>query len=367
MIPIFEPFLGGQEREYLLEAIDTGWISSQGRFIGEFEEGFATYNGVPFGVATSNCTTALHLAMVAMGIGPGDEVLCSDLTFIAPVNMIALAGATPVLVDVDPLSWGMRADHMEALITDKTKAVIVVHPFGHAADMDAIMPVAKSHGLLVIEDVAEAPGGRYKEQMLGTFGEASCFSFFANKIMTTGEGGMVLCRDEALEKSLRIYRDHGMSREKRYYHIVAGYNYRMTNMQAAVGLGQLERFDEILARRSRQDRLYRKLLSDNAKIQARPIADWCGYVHWMTTISLPEAPLREALLAHMKENGIDGRQMVFPVHEALPYREQFDPANYPVSRDISFRSLHLPSSTELSEDDVQVVCDCVLEWAARNL
>lgn len=367
MIPIFEPLFDGDERTNLLEAIDSGWISSQGRFIEEFETAFAGWNAMGYGVATSNCTTALHLSLAALGIGPGDEVLCADLTFIAPVNMIALTGAKPVLVDIDPVSWAMRPDHMEEKITDKTKAVIVVHPFGHAADMDPILEIAKRYGLMVIEDVAEAPGATYKGKLVGAFGDVSCYSFFANKIMTTGEGGMVLCRDAALDKALRIYRDHGMSREKRYHHLVAGFNYRMTNMQAAVGLGQLKRLDDILQRRKQQENKYRLLLAENTNIQCRPSLDHCETVHWLTTITLPATGLRDPLLQHMKDNGIDGRQMVFPVHEAVPYQDDYDAVEFPVSQDISHRSMHLPSSTALNDADLNRVSDCVLEWAEREL
>lgn len=188
MIPIFEPSLTGLERQYLLQAFDSGWISSQGDFILKFETQFAAWHGMPHAVACSNCTTALHLALDVLGIGSGDEVLCPDLTFISPANMIRLTGAKAVLVDVEPGSWGIDPKKMAEKITERTRAVIVVHPFGHSADMDPIMSLARTHGLKVIEDVAEAPGGRYKGRLLGTFGDLSCFSFFANKIMTTGEG-----------------------------------------------------------------------------------------------------------------------------------------------------------------------------------
>jgi perosamine synthetase len=366
MIPIFEPYLKGNEQKYLTQAIESGWISSQGDYITQFETLFATQNGMPFGVATNSCTTALHLALVALEIGPGDEVLCPNLSFIAPINMVALTGAKPILVDVEPNSWAIDPTLLDAAITDKTKAIIVVHPFGHAADMDPILTIAQHHGLLVIEDVAEAQYGCYKGKRLGTFGNMSCFSFFANKIMTTGEGGMVLSNTKELDKELRIFRDHGMSREKRYLHIVKGYNYRMTNMQAAVGLGQLEYLSTIQQLRANQKNLYKKRFIANSKITFRPVANWCEDVHWLTTISLPNAELRDPLINHLKESEIDSRPMVFPIHQALPYQEDYDKLNFPVARDISYRSLHLPSSTGLSVDNIEKICDYVLEWAEKE-
>ena len=366
MIPIFEPSLTSLERQYLLEAIDSGWISSQGEFIVRFEAQFAEWHGMPHAVACSNCTTALHLALDVLGVGPGDEVLCPDLTFIAPANMIRLTGAKAVLVDVEPGSWGIDPTKMAEKITERTKAVIVVHPFGHSADMDPIMDLARTHGLKVIEDVAEAPGGRYKGRLLGTFGDLSCFSFFANKIITTGEGGMVMTRDPGLDKALRIRRDHGMSRERRYVHEVIGFNYRMTNMQAAVGVAQVERFDGILKRRAAQAVLYEQLFSTTGKLIWRPAMPWCAMVHWLATVSLRRPDLRDPLLQHLKGQGIDCRQMVYPVHMAAPYADVNSQNDFPISRLVSLGSLHLPSTTDLPEADVGRICGAILEWLDAN-
>ena len=366
MIPIFEPVFEGREREFLRECIETGWISSQGRFIGEFETAFARRCGMPFAVATSSCTTALHLALDALGIGDGDEVLCPDLTFIAPANMIRLTGATPVLVDVDPTSWGMDPAAMRAALTPRTRAMIVVHAFGHPADMDPILAVAQERGLKVIEDVAEAPDALYKGRPVGTFGDAACYSFFANKIMTTGEGGMVTCRDAALDKTLRILRDHGMSREQRYVHILPGYNYRMTNMQAAVGLAQLEQLDDIHARRNDQAAQYANRFKNNLHVTWRPTADWCRPVHWLATITLRRAELRDPLLTHLKDRGIEGRPMIFPIHMAEQFKKNGGPDATPVATSISLRSLHLPSSTNLTPEAVNAVADEVLAWLDRH-
>lgn len=366
MIPIFEPDLGGNERANLLECIDTGWISSQGRFVTEFEQAFADYHDVPYGVSTSSCTTALHLALVAAGIGPGDQVLCPDLTFIAPANMISLCGATPVLVDVEPNSWAIDPRAMLEAITPVTRAVIVVHPFGHAADMDPIMEIARAHDLVVIEDNAEAPGGRYKERLLGTIGDFGCFSFFANKIITTGEGGMVLCHQEDKAETLRMLRDHGMSRQRRYVFDQVGFNYRMTNMQAAIGLAQLERFETILKKRNDQAEYYRHRFENSSAVAWRPTLPWCAPVHWLATISLDDPALRDPLIAHLKTRDIDSRPMIYPLHSAKHLQSNFDPNEFAVTGSVSYRSLHLPSTTRLARASIDQVCDDVLEWLERH-
>ena len=366
MIPIYSPSFNKEEKENLLECIDTGWISSQGEFIEEFENNFSSWNGVQCGIATSSCTTALHLALVALGIGKNDEVICPDLTFIAPANMVHWTGAQPVLVDVSSVNWGIDPVKLEEKITAKTKAIIVVHAFGHPANMDPILAIAKQYNLYVIEDVAEAPGAKYKDKIVGTMGDVSCYSFFANKIMTTGEGGMVLTDDKGLEKEMRVYRDHGMSREKRYVHIVSGFNYRMTNMQAAVGVGQIKHLDSILSKRKIQEDQYKNLLIGNKKLTWRPKEQWCETVHWMSTITLNNEELRNPLLQHMQSRGVDCRQMIYPVHMAEPYKNSNDPNDFPISRSISLRSLHLPSSLDLKQEEQIKIVDLLQEWLERN-
>lgn len=366
MIPIYSPLFNQEEKANLLTCIDTGWISSQGKYIEQFENSFASWNGMQYGVVTSSCTSALHLALVALGVSRDDEVICPDLTFIAPANMVRWAGAQPVLVDVHPMNWGIDPQKIEEKITAQTKAIIVVHAFGHSADMDPILAIAKQYNLYVIEDVAEAPGAKYKDNMVGTMGDASCYSFFANKIMTTGEGGMVLSNNEELDKKMRIYRDHGMSREKRYVHVVAGFNYRMTNMQAAIGVAQLKHLDEVLLKRREQEGRYKKLFSENTKITWRPKEQWCDTVHWMSTITLDHEDLRDPLLQYMQSKNIDCRQMIYPVHMAEPYRNSNNPKDFPVSRSISLRSLHLPSSLDLRENEQLKITDFIQEWLEVN-
>jgi perosamine synthetase len=366
LIPIYSPSFNKEEKENLLNCINTGWISSQGDFIEKFEYNFANWNKMQYGVTTSSCTSALHLTLVALGIGARDEVICPDLTFIAPANMIRLTGATPVLVDVNATNWGIDPSKIEEKITAKTKAIIVVHAFGHSADMDRISKIAKKYNLYVVEDVAEAPGAKYKGKLVGTMGDASCYSFFANKIMTTGEGGMVITNDKNLDKNMRIYRDHGMSREKKYVHVVPGFNYRMTNMQAAIGVGQLQHLDNVLSKRSKQEGRYEKLFAKNKKIGWRPKEEWCETVHWMSTVVLQSEELRDPLLEYMKSKKIDCRQMIYPVHMAEPYKNSNNSRDFPVSKSISLRSLHLPSSLDLTENEQIRISECIQEWLDIN-
>ncbi len=365
-IPIFEPFLSGNERAYLIEAIDTGWISSQGPFITRFENEFAAYHGLAHAVACSNCTTALHMALLAAGVGPGDEVLCPDLTFISPANMILLTGAKPVLVDIESEGFNIDPALMERKITPNTKAVIVVHQFGHAADMDRICAIAKQHNLVVIEDVAEAIGGRYKGRMLGTIGDMACYSMFGNKIITTGEGGVVITNNSAYDRSLRVLRDHGMTPGRKYHHERLGFNYRLTNLQAAIGLGQLERLDEIIARRAAVADRYARRFANASGLRWRPNLDYSENVFWLATITLARAEWREPLMEHLLQRGVEPRPMIFPVHFATYLGYDRDTEEFPVAADISLRSMHLPSSTALTQVDVDRVCDAVLEWTSRQ-
>lgn len=359
MIPIFEPFLNGNEKKYLIDCIDSTWISSQGKYIINFEKFIADYHGAEYGIATSNCTTALHLALKALNIGPGDEVICPDLTFIAPANMILLSGAELKLIDIDPDTLALDVDLLKKSITPKTKAIIVVHQFGHAAPMDEIMEIAKKYSLKVVEDNAESIGAKYKGKMLGTFGDITCFSFFGNKVITCGEGGALVTNDKELAVRCKELRDHGMSSQKKYLHIDLGYNYRMTNMQAAVGLAQLERLDEIIAIRNQQMELYYELLADCPQIKLRKYAEWCTPVHWLLTITIANGYDRDNFLAYMSTKGVECRQMINPVHQAKYLVEHYDSKDFPSSIKLAAQSAHLPSSTNLSQDEIKMICNSV--------
>lgn len=358
-IPIFEPFIGEREAGYVMRCLQTNWISSQGEYIRNFEASLARYHGKRHAIVTSNCTTALHLALKAMDLGPGDEVLCPDLTFIAPANMVVLAGAHLVLVDIDPETLTIDPARMREKITSRTKAVIVVHQFGHSAHMDEIMAIAVEHGLKVIEDNAESLGGRYKGRLLGSIGDIACFSFFANKIITTGEGGALVTDDDSVAERCYILRDHGMSRTRRYHHVDLGYNYRMTNLQAAIGMAQLERLDEILEKRRAQMDRYYKLLDQSECYRLRSFASWTQPVHWLMTLSLVSSFRQTAFLDYMKNQGVECRQMINPVHEAEHFSPLYPAGGFPNATAISHQSVHLPSSTGLTDEQIDRVADCV--------
>ncbi len=361
MIPIFEPYLSVKEKKYLLQAIDTGWISSQGKFITEFENEFAKKFNRKYAVATSNCTTALHLCLVALDIKPGDEVICPNLTFIAPANMISEVGAKIVLVDVDKKSWNLDPSLVEQAITEKTKAIMVVHAFGVPANMDKIQTIAKKNNIFLIEDNAESPGAKFKEKYCGSFGQLSCFSFFANKIITTGEGGMITTNNFKLYNKILELRDHGMSRKKKYVFNRVGYNYRMTNMQAAIGLGQLIRFEKILKKRQEQENFYKSLLENINGISIRKNDNNLETVHWLFTIKFEKKILRNKMVLYLKSKKIDSRPMIYPVNFAKQFKSCSKKFLTGISNNVSLSSLHLPSSTSLPKEKIEFICNNLIE------
>ena len=261
-IPVYQPELSGNEKKYVNECLDTNWISAKGRFVKDFEKGIAEYLGVNHAVSVSNGTVALHLALMTLGIGEGDEVILPSLTYVASANAVTYTGATPVFADSLYESWQIDPADVERKITDKTKAIMVVHLYGQPCDMDAIMKIAKAHNLYVIEDCAEAFGSKYKGRCVGGFGDISAFSFYGNKTITTGEGGMVVTNDKALAERAAHIKDQGMSLEREYWHDIIGYNYRMTNICAAIGLAQLEQADDFIARKIQVADWYKTYLKD---------------------------------------------------------------------------------------------------------
>ena len=351
-IPISEPLLAGNELNYVTEAVTSGWISSLGKYIPQFEQGFADFCGTTHGIAVNNGTTALHLALLALGIGPGDEVIVPTFTFIATANAVHYTGATPVFADSEAETWNIDPAEIARLITPRTKAVIPVHIYGHPANMDPILALARQHGLHVIEDAAEAHGALYKGKRVGSLGEINTFSFYGNKIITTGEGGLLTTNDDALDQKVRFLRDHAMSTEKRYWHTEIGYNYRMTNLQAAVGVAQMERIEEFIARKRQNARIYNQGLKDVPFIQTPPEASWATSVYWMYSILLAkDFPLdRDEVMKRLHAQGIDSRPFFYPIHVQPPYQQPF---SLPVSEDLSRRGINLPSAVTLSEEDIQ--------------
>jgi len=354
MIPISEPTLGSEELDNVVKCVKSGWISSQGAFVKQFEQEFADYIGVKYGVATSNGTAALHLALVALGIGKGDEIIVPTLTFIATANAVVYTGAKPVFVDSNPDYWCINPELIEEKVTGKTKAIMPVHLYGHPCDMEAIKRIADKHNLYIVEDAAEAHGARYKGKMVGSFGDIGCFSFYANKIITTGEGGMCLTDSEELANKMRILRDHGMNPSKRYWHDCVGFNYRMTNLQAAVGLGQLHNIKQIHKMRLKVAENYKHLLQ-GLGITFPPQEEWAKPVNWVFTIL---SDSKDRIIKGLTSANIEVRPMFYPIHIMPPYASS---VRYPVAESTSRRGFSLPSSPTLSYKDIEYISEVVRE------
>ncbi len=360
-IALARPDLAGNESRYVEECLRSGWISSIGHFIGEFESGFAAAVGTKHAVATNNGTTALHLALVALGVGPGDEVIVPTVTYVATANAVAYCGATPVLADVEPGTLTIDPESVVAKLTGRTKGIIPVHLYGIPADMAALDRIAQEHGLFLLEDAAEAHGAAIGTQIVGSMGQAGVFSFFGNKIMTTGEGGAVVTDDDELAARLRLHRGQGMDPDRRYWFPVIGYNYRMTNIQAALGLAQLERLDEMTAIRRRLEDVYRaELAAVSAQVEVTSAPPGMRSVPWLQNVYLRTggAERRDAVMARLDAAGVDSRPVFIPMHQLPPYLEQ---SAYPVADDWSARGLSLPLHTGLSESDVARVCRALAE------
>jgi len=358
MIPICEPLIGEDELDNVVEAVKSGWVSSGGKFVKEFEDFFAEWVGKKYGVATSSGTTALHLALAALNVGPEDEIIVPTLTFIATANVVRYCRATPVFVDAHLDYWCMDPASISGAITKRTKGIIPVHLYGHPCNMDAILGIASKHNLWVVEDCAEAHGAKYKGNLVGSFGDISCFSFFGNKIMTTGEGGMCLTDDGKLAEKMRNLRDHGMDPTRKYWHNVIGFNYRMTNLQAALGVAQLEKVDYLIARRNQVAEWYDEILeAETLDVGFVIVGSWAAPVCWIYTILVDE-DVRDRLMGELKDKGIETRPMFYPVHIMPPYEQD---KRFPVAEDLSACGISLPSGPTLTKKDVEYICSCIKE------
>lgn len=365
-LPIAEPVVGERELLYVAECVMTGWISSGGKFVTRFEEMFTEFCAARYAIATSSGTAALHLALLALDIGEGDDVIVPALTFIATANAVRYTGARPIFVDSEPTTWNIDPELIETALTARTKAVIPVHLYGHPAEMESILEVAARHGLSVVEDAAEAHGATYKGRRVGNIGDVGCFSFYGNKIISTGEGGMVVTDRSDLAERMRQLRDHGMSPVRRYWHPVLGYNYRMTNLQAALGVAQMEKIEAILDAKRQIADAYNRSLSGIPGLTLPPAAPWAGNVYWLYSVLVSERVFgigRDEMLTALQRQGIETRPLFPPVHTQPIYGTG---QHLPVAERLACDGLSLPSAANLTHEDVSRVAASIKALSASR-
>ncbi len=367
LIPVNAPVIPAASKRYVQEALETGWISSAGPFIQKFEEAYAWWLGVHHAITCSNGTAALHLALASLNVGKGDEVLLPDFTMGACLDAVLYTGATPVFCDVDASTFTMDPLQAHAKISKNTKAIMPVHIYGHSADMGPILAMAKEHSLAVVEDAAESHGGTYNGNLTGSLGTLGCFSFYGNKILTTGEGGMVVTNDDALAQRIRSLKDLAHSPEKRFWHTEMAWNYRMTNMQAALGLGMLESLPEFLKTKQWMAGEYEKQLSDITHLQLPVTKPGVTNVYWMYAVLVRDSSpfTRDQLRTKLHEHGVDTRDFFYPLH-AQPFAAAHHTANerFPVTEDLARRGFYLPSGLALTQEQIDTVCSTLHELLA---
>ena len=365
MISVCEPSVGERELQYVADCIKTNWVSSKGKYIEEFEQMFASYCGCKYGVTTTSGTTALHLSLVALGIGKGDEVIVPTFTMTASLFPIIYTGAKPVLVDSEPETWNIDVARIEERITGNTKAIMPVHIYGHPCDMDPIMDIASKYNLYIVEDAAEVHGAEYKGRKAGGIGDVGCFSFYANKIITTGEGGMVVTNNEEMADRARRLKDLAHSPQKRFLHTDIGFNYRMTNIQAGMGLAQLERIDQLAEMRRQNAFYYNNRLIEVPGIILPPEKEWAKSVYWMYCIVIQDefGLTRDQLMERLAEKGIETRAFFIPMHLQPCFRHMglFEGESYPVAEELGRKGLFLPSSSGLTLEQKTYICDRIRE------
>jgi len=359
-IAIAMPNLNGNEKKYVNDCMDTSWISSAGKYVSLFEEAFAEFTGSAAAISCCNGTVALHIPLIALGIGPGDEVIVPSLTYIATANAVRYCGAKPVFADCLPDTWNIDPEDIKRKISDKTKGIIPVHIYGNPCDMDSIMEIAREHGLFVLEDAAECLGASYKDKKAGTFGVAGTFSFFGNKIITTGEGGMIVTDDPELDSKMRQIKGQGQDPDRRYWFTMVGYNYRMTNIEAAIGLAQLENINEHIAFRRRVAEWYKEELAGlEDYLQFQKITEGAENIWWMFSILLTDKVKlgRDEFMKAMGDLGIETRPVFYPMHIMPVYEDKN--AACPVSEKVAARGLNLPTHSLLTREDVSYICDAI--------
>ena len=365
-IPVNEPLLDGNEKKYLSECIDTGWISSEGPFVKRFEDEFSKRMGRKHGIAVTNGTSALDAAVEALGIGPGDEVILPTFTIISCILQIKRSGAKPILIDSDPITWNMDVKQIESKISKKTKAIMVVHIYGLPVDMDPVLELCKKYKLKLIEDSAEMIGQTYKNRPCGSFGDISTVSFYSNKHITTGEGGMILTDDESIAENCREIRNLYFQPKKRFVHQRLGWNMRMTNIQAALGLAQLERLDEFVQKKRWIGNMYNDLLKNLGGVQL-PLkeTDFASNIYWVYGLVLDNSLNCDTneIMKNLSENAIGCRPFFYPLHQQPVFKEEglFKDESYPVAEGLYKRGFYIPSGLGLSEDQIIRVSDTIIK------
>jgi len=361
-IPIYQPTLSGNEKLYVNECLDTSWISSRGRFVNEFEAKFAEYIGIKNAIAVFNGTVAIHLALVTLGIGAGDEVIVPTFTYIASANPILQVGAKPVFVDSLESTWQMDPEDIERKITENTKAIIAVHLYGHPCDMDAIMKIAKKHNLFVVEDCAEAVGTEFNGKKVGSFGDINTFSFFGNKTITTGEGGMLTTNDPDLAQRAAHFKGQGLAKYREYWHDTIGFNYRMTNIQAAIGLAQLEQVEKFIGMKQAVAAKYQQKLAGLPVKFHSPVGN-VRHTFWMCSIMCESEKIRDELRDFLKQHEIETRPTFFPIHTMPVYANKYE--KHSVATNIALRGINLPSFPTLSDEQINFVCSKICEFFVK--
>ncbi len=368
MIPVCEPLVTVRDIELVNDALASGWISSAGKYLDQFEERWAAYCGMPYGIAVSNGSTALDIAVDLLGLEAGDEVVMPTFTIISPAQSVVRAGGIPVLVDSDPLTWQMDVGQIEAKITPRTRAILVVHIYGHPADMDPIMALAEKYGLTVIEDAAEVHGAEYKGRRCGGIGHIGTFSFYANKLVTTGEGGMVLVKTREHAERARSLRNLCFQPNRRFYHEALGYNYRMTNVQAAMGVGQIERIEETVARKREIAHAYSEAFATLPGIQLPTEMSWARNVYWVYGMVLGEDRQADAIqtMSQLRARGIETRPFFLGMHEQPVFQAKglFRQECYPVAERLARKGFYLPNGLTITEGQIAEVVAAVKECLA---
>ncbi|MGQ9557383.1 MAG: DegT/DnrJ/EryC1/StrS family aminotransferase [Desulfurispora sp.] len=362
-IPVYQPCLSGRELEYVTDCIKSNWISSKGKYVKEFEDAFCRFTGAQYASSVSNGTVAIHLALLALGIGIDDEVIVPTLTYVASVNSIVHVGARPVFVDSDPLTWQMDPKSIFKNLTPRTKAIMVVHLYGHPCDMDEITSIANDYDLFIVEDCAEAFGAYYKGRHVGTFGDISTFSFYGNKTITTGEGGMVVTNNKILYDRVVRLKNQGVVNYKEYWHDMVAYNYRMTNICAAIGLAQLEQARDFLAKKRQLANWYKEELKGLPVNMHSENGDVI-HSYWMCSILVEKPELRDELRMFLAKRGVETRPLFYPVHTMPMYSAKYQ--SHPVAESLGSRGINLPSWPGLTREHVKLVAKAIKDFYSMH-